>query len=80
MREIFGEDTGDLAAKELATGWRKVQEASVDLFNNAGGSMRKLKDWNLPQTRSMAKLIADGPDEVHRNAIAKQELGKHLGK
>lgn len=63
VREIFGEDTGDLAAKELAVGWRKVQEASVDLFNNAGGSMRKLKDWNLPQTRSIAKLIADGPDE-----------------
>lgn len=24
--------------------------------------------------------IADGPDEVHRNAIAKPELAKHLGK
>jgi acyl-CoA dehydrogenase len=24
--------------------------------------------------------IADGPDEVHRNAIAKLELAKYLGK
>jgi acyl-CoA dehydrogenase len=24
--------------------------------------------------------IADGPDEVHRNAIAKLEIAKHLGK
>jgi acyl-CoA dehydrogenase len=23
--------------------------------------------------------FADGPDEVHRNAIAKRELAKHLG-
>lgn len=76
VREIFGEDTGDLAARELAVGWRKVQETSVDLFNNAGGSMKKLADWNLPQSRSMAKVVKDGPDAFVRFHLEKLDWSR----
>jgi acyl-CoA dehydrogenase len=31
-------------------------------------------------TSSRTLRFADGPDEVHRNAIAKMELGRHLGR
>ena len=34
--------------------------------------------WGLMETRTLR--FADGPDEVHRNAIAKQELGRYLTK
>ena len=36
-------------------------------------------DFQLPFFYAQARTLrfADGPDEVHRNAIAKQELGRH---
>jgi acyl-CoA dehydrogenase len=37
------------------------------------------EDFPLAQFYTIARTLrfADGPDEVHRNAIAKIELGKH---
>jgi acyl-CoA dehydrogenase len=37
-------------------------------------------DFGLAQAYAHARTLrlADGPDEVHRNAIAKLELGKYL--
>jgi hypothetical protein len=60
VREIFGEATGDMVAKEIAIAWRKTADAGVDLFNLAGGSLAKLKDWRLPQAQNSAKLIKAG--------------------
>ena len=39
-------------------------------------------DFPLAAAYAQARTLryADGPDEVHRNAIAKQELGRYLGK
>lgn len=67
IREVFGEDSGDKVAKEVARAWLKVSDTAVDLFNQAGGSMRKLARY-LPQARSIAKVVknggADGADFV----------------
>lgn len=63
VREIFGANTGDRVAKEVAIAWRKTADASVDLFNTAGGSLRKLTDWNLPQAMNAAKLTKAGEDD-----------------
>jgi len=37
-------------------------------------------DFPLAYSYTMARTLrfADGPDEVHRNAIAKMELGKYV--
>lgn len=58
--EIFGKDTKDLVAKEVAKAWRATADAGVDLFNLAGSSLRKLNDWRLPQRMNAAKLVRAG--------------------
>lgn len=66
VRELFGNDTGDATAKALADAWRKTTDTAVDMFNQAGGSMRKLEGWNMPQMQSTAKLLKEGKDAWQR--------------
>lgn len=70
-REIFGVDTGDSAAAAIAKSWLKVSDYTVDSFNNAGGSMRRLERY-LPQRQSMAKIHKAGKDDyvsTHMEAV-----------
>jgi len=59
IREIKGESTGDEAAAAIAKSWSKVSDYTVDSFNLAGGSMRKIANY-LPQRQSMAKIHKGG--------------------
>lgn len=52
VREAFGEDTGDVAAKELAKAWTDTAEMLRTRFNEAGGGIGKLEHWGLPQTHN----------------------------
>ena len=73
VRELFGETTGDKLAGDFAIAWRKTTDAAVDLFNAAGGALKKRKDWNLPQSMNAAKLVRAGFDdwaEFHRTNLA----------
>lgn len=63
VRHLFGEDTTDAAAREIAAAWRKTTDAGVDMFNAAGGAMRKLADWNMPQAQSYAKILKKGGED-----------------
>ena len=56
VREAFGEDTGDLAAKELAQAWSQTHESLRLRFNAAGGSIGKLDDYGFPQTHDAAAV------------------------
>lgn len=59
VREVFGENTGDVAAKDMAAAWTKTSDTGVDLFNQAGGSLKKLSRY-LPQPgHNIAKLVRD---------------------
>lgn len=49
VREAFGEDTGDQAAKALAQAWDGTAETARHMFNAAGGAIGKLDGWGLPQ-------------------------------
>lgn len=57
VREVLGENTGDVAAKEMAAAWLKVSDLGVDLFNQAGGSMKKLQRYLPNAGGNAAKLI-----------------------
>lgn len=48
-RELFGEDTGDQAAKGMAAAWKETAEWLRQRFNSAGGAIGKLENWGLPQ-------------------------------
>lgn len=71
IREIKGEHTGDQTAKQFATAWLKVQDYTVDLINQAGGSMRRL-DRYIPQQQNSVKMQRAGQGrwvEAHMNAL-----------
>jgi acyl-CoA dehydrogenase len=51
----------------------EVLDAAIQLFGGAGVSSDYGLGWAYANTRTLR--IADGPDEVHRNHIAKIELG-----
>lgn len=59
IREVKGENTGDALAKKFADGWLRVQDLGVDMFNQAGGSMRRL-DRYLPQSQNGVKVSKAG--------------------
>ncbi|HEV2747608.1 MAG TPA: hypothetical protein VGW34_09960 [Allosphingosinicella sp.] len=54
VRELFGEDSGNLAARELADAWRQAAEMLRQRFNAAGGAIGKLDRWGLPQSHDSA--------------------------
>lgn len=62
VREIFGERTGDDVAAQLAQSWLKIADVGVDLFNQAGGSLKKL-DRYIPQQMNASKMVSIGEDE-----------------
>lgn len=60
VRELFGEETGDAAAKMYAETWSQTAEWLRQRFNAAGGAIGKLEDWGLPQRHDGAALRARG--------------------
>lgn len=60
VREAFGEDTGDKAAKALAEAWRDTAEDARRLFNAAGGAIGKLDDWGMPQRHDALRIRQAG--------------------
>jgi len=54
----------------------------IDWAMQAHGGAGVSDDFPLAASYAQARTLrfADGPDEVHRNAIAKQELGRYLSK
>lgn len=59
VKEIKGQATGDQTAKEFADAWVKIQDLIVDLFNEAGGSMTKLKNY-IPQSQNAVRMAQAG--------------------
>ena len=49
VKEVFGKDTGDINAKQMAQAWAEAAEYLRKRFNAAGGAIPKRKDWGLPQ-------------------------------
>lgn len=61
VREAFGEDSGDLAAKGFARTWGETAEWLRQRFNAAGGAIGKLEGWGLPQHHDSRALKKAGP-------------------
>ena len=49
VKEVFGKDTGDVNAKQMAQAWAEAAEYLRKRFNAAGGAIPKRKDWGMPQ-------------------------------
>lgn len=68
MAELFGRDTGNLNAKEIADSWRQTGEYLRSRFNAAGGRIAKLDSWALPQRHDM-RSVRDAGFDTWRNTI-----------
>lgn len=62
VREAFGEDSGDQAAKAMAQAFDGTAEHARRLFNAAGGEIGKLDRWGLPQTHDPMAVRRAGRD------------------
>jgi hypothetical protein len=60
VREAFGEDSGDAAAKGFARAWEDTHEWLRQRFNAAGGAIGKLENWGLPQRHDARALRKAG--------------------
>lgn len=81
VREVFGKDTGDAAAKTVAQSFKKTSDAVVDLMNSVGGSLNKLDGWNFPQKQNVAKMIGDkaGWIKFHLDALDWAKMRNAIG-
>lgn len=53
LAELFGRDTGNVNAREIADAWRQTGEWLRSRFNAAGGRIAKSESWHLPQAHDM---------------------------
>lgn len=60
VREIFGENSGNVAARELATSWQKVSDYARLRANTAGMRIAKRQNWGLPQSHNAVAIRAAG--------------------
>ena len=59
VREVFGENTGDISAREFAEAWKAAAEYLRLARNRAGGSTVSRDDWGMPtnwQSEAVAKV------------------------
>lgn len=63
VKEIFGESTGNQAAKAGAAEFKSVAEALRTRFNRSGGDVGKLDDWGIPHHHSQSKVALAGRDK-----------------
>lgn len=68
LREAFGVDTGDAAAKGLAKAWKDTHEWLRQRFNAAGGAIGELVNWGLPQHHD-ARALRNATLPVWKEAI-----------
>lgn len=78
VREAFGENSGDAAARAMAQGWRDAAEFLRRRFNAAGGSIRKLDDWGLPQSHDAIAIRRAGFDAWRDEIMPRLDRAKML--
>jgi hypothetical protein len=63
VSELFGRNSGNANARELADSWSQAAEMLRQRFNSAGGAIAKLERWGLPQSHNALKARQAGEEE-----------------
>jgi hypothetical protein len=71
VREIFGESTGDVSAKEMGTAVTKANETLRKKFNRAGGSIAKNEKFYLPTNHNNLKITKAGYEDWRAKILPK---------
>jgi hypothetical protein len=60
VHEMFGEDTGNAAAKTGAKVWRETAEELRNRANASGANIGELDGWHYPQSHSQSRVAQAG--------------------
>jgi hypothetical protein len=69
VREIFGEHTGNEAAKKAAKAWLETAEAMRQRFNAAGGDVGKLGYGYIPQPHDPLRILKAGQEQWVKDTL-----------
>lgn len=78
VAELFGKDSGNIAAREMADGWRQAAEMLRQRFNAAGGDIGKLYNWGLPQSHDWQRIRAAGYDAWKADILPRLDRAKMI--
>jgi len=70
VREIFGESTGDVSAKEMGAAVTKVNETLRKKFNRAGGSIAKNEKFYLPTNHNSLEITKAGYEDWREEILS----------
>ena len=74
IREAFGEETGDIHARDLAKAWGESSEYLRKRFNAAGGAISKMQNWGFPQYHNMLAIRKAGYEQWRSEILPKLDL------
>jgi hypothetical protein len=63
VRERFGENSGNVSAKELSDAFGETAESLRLRFNESGGAIGKLENWGMPQVHNMLAVRSASYEE-----------------
>jgi hypothetical protein len=78
VHELFGEDSGNAAAKGGAKAWRDVTDELRDRANASGMDIGKLDEWRYPQSHSQARVAEAGIDKWTQDTLPLLDRDKYL--
>lgn len=78
IKELWGEDSGNPLARKAAQEFQRVADMMVDQFNDAGGQIRKRKDWHIMQSHSQEKVMAAGQRAWVDNILPKLNRDEYV--
>lgn len=78
VHELFGEDSGNAAAKGGAKAWAQVTDELRDRANAAGGDIGKLDEWRYPQSHSQPRIATAGLDKWSADIFPLLDRDKYL--
>tara|TARA_R110000744_G_C19351598_1_gene560497 strand:+ start:207 stop:2669 length:2463 start_codon:yes stop_codon:yes gene_type:complete len=83
VREVFGEETGDVSAREMMQAWKASSEYLRTRFNAAGGAIAKRADWGMPQIHDTMRVrqssYNDWRDFIHARLDITKMIDEQTG-
>lgn len=79
VREVFGVDSGNPAAKAAAKAWIESVENMRQRFNAAGGDIRKLAYGYLPQAHDAGRILRAGVSKWVSEVLPLLDRKRYVG-
>ena len=78
VKELMGENTSNVNAKQLADAWRQTAEHLRKRFNKFGGKILSRKDWGLPQIHDTLLVRSTSKSDWVDFILPKLDLDKMI--